>query len=319
MAIHEEALCISCNISQVKMRKLDKPTTNEVNELKQAKRGTAKVWKELFSREMRMKIETPANFLRGLINDYSHPWIERVSRIIPTPLYEKIQPHIALAKEEVEQSHIYFIGHYDEMIEAGRATLGQMFRESDYPSEASIDSYFRCIVAVNEVPIQVPSGSLYALLNDSLEHDKEDLRKVFEAAEKAQLQSVTFACAERVTKALSAIISRVNERHSGKKINGKVPTYHDSLIGNVYDLVQILPELNLAHDPTIENLYIRLRNDLLGKLDLDGVTVHNADKIIKDKMKDMRENPTLENEVKSEAQNLLNIANSILPLENQTI
>jgi hypothetical protein len=266
-----------------------------------------------------MKIETPANFLRGLINDYSHPWIERVSRIIPTPLYEKIQPHIALAKENVEQSHSYFVNHYDEMIAAGAATLGDMHCESDYPSIASIGSYFRCIVSVTEVPIQVPSGSLYALLNDSLEHDKEDLRKVFEAAEQAQLQSVTFACAERITKALSAIISRVDERHSGKKINGKVPTYHDSLIGNIYDLVQILPELNLAHDSTIENLYIRLKNDLLGKLNLGDVKVKNADHIIKDTMKNMRENPSLENEVKSEAQNLLNIANAILPLENKII
>ena len=316
MSIHELALCISCNISQVKMRKLDRPTTNEICTLKNASRGTAKVWKELYSREMRMKIETPANALRGLINDYSHPWIERVKRIIPTPLYEKIQPHLALAKENVEQSHDYFCSNYGEMKDAGRNTLGDMHNETDYPSEASIRSYFRCIVEVTEVPIQVPSGSLHALLSDSLSHDKDELKKVFEAAEKQNLERVTQACAVRVSDSLTAVIDRIAIKHGGKKVGGKSPTYRDSLIGNIYDLVQILPELNLANDPTINDLYVGLKDNLLSQLNLDIVNPENADHIIKTQMKNLRENPSLENSVKLEAQSLVDIANSLIPDED---
>lgn len=315
MAIHKRALCIGVFRSQPKMRKLDRPTTFEVQELKKASAQTAKVWKELYGRKNRMSIESPVHELRSLVKLISHPWlVENKLRIIALSLYEKYEKALARLVENVRIADTAAIQNFSQWREDGRILLGEMFREDDYPTESEFANQFRINVDVTPVPISVPSNHIYNLFEDDKKADLDALREILENAEKENLRCVTESCATQIFDATSHIIEAINHKQAPARASEKrAKTYHDTMIGRVWDLVQLLPELNLADSQEISDLHSELKTKILKRLELDDVQAHEKDRRVKTEMKRMKENRNLENEIKKNAQEIMEKAAVLIP------
>lgn len=314
MSLDKRALNIALTMSKPKMRKLDYPATLELQEIKKTESNVAKVWKELYTRKNRMSVEKPENELRKLINTISHPWLERVVRIVPITLYEKYEMAMARLAENVREAHTWAVDHFDEWCEDGRRSLGEMHNIADYPTKQAFAEKFSVIVEPSPVQIRVPSNHLYRLIEEDSAADKEEFRKILQDAEQENLRCVTESCAKRIFEVTENIISGINHKQKPKaKDRKRANTYHDSLVGNVWDLVQILPDLNIAESNEITELHGMLRSEILAKLDLETTESHEIEKRKKVEMARMRQNLSLENEMKKAAEEIMKKAAAILP------
>ncbi len=59
-----------------------------------------------------------------------------------------------------------------------------------------------------------------------------------------------------IARAMNDCWSRLYEvvKHMSEKLNQKESTFRDSLVGNIISLVQLLPKLNITHDPELESM-----------------------------------------------------------------
>ena len=320
MSLDKSALNIELNMSKPKMRKLDYPATIELQELKKTESNVAKVWKELYTRDHRVKdLERYENELRKLVNFISHPWLERGARILAVTLYEKYEMAMARLVENVRDAHANAKQNFSNWREDGRRSLGDMFREDDYPSEADFCRAFGVTLDTGPVSIRVPSNHLYRLIEEDSAIDREEFREILLANEKENLRCVTESCAKRVFEVTEQIIKGINHKQKPKTAGRKrANTYHDSLVGNVWDLVQILPELNIAESEEIAELHGMLRADILSKLDLNNVQSHDIEKRKKVEMARMRQNLNLENDMKQAAKDIMEKASALMPKEDET-
>lgn len=313
MSLSKLALCLRLTIQQPQMRKKDRRTTHEIQEIKQARHGSGGYYKELYTKEHRMKVEKPSNLLRTTLNFLSHRWDDRGEVIMATETYDQNKLGLAKLKEDVVTAHDWMKENFHVIKEDGMRELGEMANESDYPSEAEFQSKFFVGLEVLPVPIRVSTNHLHALLEQDKDMDRERFRKILEDAEAENLKSVTEQCAKRVYDTTEHIIDAINHKQRPRSQKGKRnTTYHDTIIGHVWDLVQILPQLNLAKSPEIEKLHEALRSQILGQLRLDNVT-SASDKQLKTEVAAMKTNLDLENSVKAEAEKILKMAESILP------
>jgi len=314
MSLSKLALCLRTTICQPQMKKKDKQTTSEIQILKKARHGSGGYNKELYTRVHRMIIEKPANALRTTMDFLSCKWDERGEVIMPMELYDENKIGLAKLKEDVEIAHKWMADNFHVCKADGRNDLGEMYRESDYPSEKEFRERFFVEIEVLPVPIRVSSNHLHALLEQDKEMDKKAFRKMLDEAEADNLKCVTEQCAQRVYKATEHIIDGIDHKQRPRGSNAKRnATYHDSLVGHVWDLVQILPKLNIGKSPEIDALHDALKSQILGKLRLDDVAKTDKEKRLKTEVAAMRENVTLENEVKQTASDIRKMAAAILP------
>lgn len=314
MSLHNAALCVSLNVRQTRMRKMDIPTTKMVHELRKAKPGSAKVWKELYTRSHRVTVESPVGELRKFINAISHEWVVGVMRIVPTTLYEENKLAMATLREDVLKAQTHFCESFDDFQRDGENHLGDMYDYSDYPKSHNVADDFHCKIDVCPVPISMPANILHRLIDEEMETDKDEIRRIIMEQEADNLKRVTVSCAERVCALTHELVSKIDEKQTGKKTgSGRKKTYRDSAIGHIWDLVQILPQLNLAQAPEIDALHRALKTDILAKLDLDSIQSHERDKRVSVELSRMRENTDLENTVKAEARKIMDMASAILP------
>jgi hypothetical protein len=296
------------------MRKLDRGVTSEVQTSHDAGRSSGRYNKELYTRTNRMSVEKPMNELRGFILEISHQWIERGHVIIPITLYDQSKEILAKLIENVREADTFAGNNFSNWKRDAELDLGTMWRDGDYPSADAFSNAFRIHFEITSVPIRVPSNILYNLIEEDKAADREDIRKMIEAEEAKNLLCVTESCAKRVFDATQHIIDGINHKQTLSKPGAKRGNnYRDSLIGNVWNLVQLLPDLNLANSSAIDDLHKALKANILAKLDVENITIVDKKKRMKVEVARMRENTSLENEMKKSATDIMKMAEAILP------
>lgn len=254
------------------------------------------------------------NELRGFLMQISHPWGERGWGIIPITLYDSSKDILAKLIENVRVADQFACDNFDNWKRDAELDLGEMFNDSDYPTSGEFTRRFRVNLEISPVPIRIPSNLLYGLIEEDKTADREAIREMIKKVEADNLRCVTEACAKRVFDATKHIIEGIEHKQKPKKPGSKRDNnYRDSLIGNIWDLVQLLPELNLADSSEIADLHTQLKKKILAKLDVENITRQDKKKRMKAEHSRMRENKTLENEVKKEASNIMAMAAAILP------
>lgn len=314
MSLDKRAVCSCLTRSQPRMKKLDQSVTSEIQVSHNAGRSSGRYNKELYTAVNRKTVERPMNELRGFIYEISHPWMERGWAIMPITLYDKSKDILATLIENVHEADHKAGDNFRQWMLDGERDLGEMHRPSDYPTEAEFKRGFYVGLEIIPVPIRVPSNLLYSLIEEDKVADVAAIRKMIEDSESENLRCVTVSCAKRIFDATKHIIDGIEHKQTPKKPGAKRDNnYRDSLIGNVWDLVQLLPELNLADSKEITDLHTMLKRDILAKLDVENITRSDKKKRMKAEHSRLRENTSLENEVKKEAANIMAIAAAILP------
>jgi hypothetical protein len=142
-----------------------------------------------------------------------------------------------------------FLTLYPSYIEQVRPELNGLFREEDYPSVDKLRTKFGVKLEV----LPIPSG--------------EDFRVTMSAEEQARVaQEIDANVRQSLVRGTADLWNRLEDvvSHMVDRLNEPESRFHASLVSNVLDLVNLLPQLNVGEDPELNHFAGEIRNKLCG-------------------------------------------------------
>jgi hypothetical protein len=140
-----------------------------------------------------------------------------------------------------------FLDFYPSYIEHIRPELNGLFREEDYPSEDTLRKKFSLKLEV----LPIPSGDDFRVTMSAEEQAR--VAREIDANVRQSLQKGTEDLWSRLKSVVSHLADRLNERES---------RFHASLVTNVFDLVDLLPQLNVGQDQELNRFAAEIRSRL---------------------------------------------------------
>lgn len=243
-------MLVRLSVSQWTARKYDKKVSNEVIQKNNATSKAGRFNKVLIAQEEINKINAIQQQARLYHYSVTLPWVDDGSRILPSALYMAYSQKMREYRSEFDSVVADFIVKYPELKEQQRVTLGDMYQESDYPNVESIKGKFA--FGVDVYPLPIASDFRVNLQADEV----ESIRKDIEAKTNNILENTKKELYERLYKVVG---------HLADKLSTPDAMFKNSIIGNICDLCNMLPALNITEDKKLEELRKRIEENICTK------------------------------------------------------
>lgn len=181
------------------------------------------------------------------------PWLDGGIRILPASLLfvyrNEVVAHTHRINEEAERISM----RRDEIVEYAKKHLGDLYRESDIPSEGHLKDIFGVSVEYWPMPD----------VNDwRLQSTKEVLNEM-KAKIRAQIAERYDQTVASVYHRLTTALSKLHKALMGKRL-------HASTVEHFNEIVSLLPALNIWENKELERLHQELVREI-GTLDVDSL------------------------------------------------
>ena len=271
--IDQRAMLIRLSISQWTARKFDKQATYTTIAHYSAAKDSGRFSKVLVELAEIKKIARIVNDARTYHYAITLPWGDDNSRILPSPLFLKYSAKMRQLETDFQSQVDDFANQYSTLIANAQNTLGGLFNSRDYPHPGQIKKYYKFKFDI--LPIQTAADFRVNL-------DKSSVETIQKGIEDQMKQNIEAAVSETWKRLHSAI------QHMSEKLGEKDAVFRDSLVGNIKELTDILPDLNITNDPALAETIETARQELT-KLNPDS----------------LRRNPQEREEAKKKADDIL--------------
>lgn len=235
----QKAMLISLSISQWMGRIQDKEISRKIPVDYSAKDGTGTWTKRLFKESITLaKIKALISCAEKYHTEMTLPWKKGVG-ILPSAKYLEYTKKMREFNMELEtltlQLHSEFLGliQQDE-----QNLLGNMYKAKDYPEHSKLRGKFKIDIEASPIP---EKGDWRVELSD------KELEKLEEAEAKKQEIKIKEAMKKLWQRLYTPIKTMSETLTSGKG-------FHKTLVTNISDLINILPDLNLSDNKNLEIL-----------------------------------------------------------------
>lgn len=271
--------------------KFDRKVSDEVAQSKNAANNAGRYNKHLIDRSREEYRELDRLLSAARMHHYENtlPFERRGGSILPIANYADYCKAQDRFVEQVRESKKRFVAAYEEIVTKERERLGDLFKEEDYPLPEEIGDKFE--ISYKVLPFPNPDHFLVKLGRAEDDKIRKDLersikqsiadaqRELFErlqrvvqhAADRLDDQPKSYQRVMRYAKAQqlkddpSITIDKIEEIEGseGKKVKvfyrtEAAKTFHNTLIDNIREVVEILPKLNITNDPELEKLRQRV-------------------------------------------------------------
>ncbi len=195
------------------------------------------------------------------------PWGDDTSRIITSAGFLRYRDEMDAYRRTLEPMFEDFVYNYPAHVQNARALLNGLWNPGEYPSSKQIAGYFRVGVKFRPVP---DSGDFRVNLGAE---EVSVIRQQIEADTQAAVDDAMRDTVQRIRDVIGHLAERLRAYSVSDK--GVANPFRDSLIGNVRDLVDILPGLNISGDVRINGLISKMRAELT-QYDADTLRVSDA-------------------------------------------
>lgn len=247
--LKEKAMLVTCSVGTWTARKLDKQVSDEIARQKQANLNSGRYNKQLIAAKAPSYVATKqsANAIRNLHYSLTLPW-QSAGQILPALNYFDYTQKMGQAIANFEQTLQPFFQEYSQLVQDAQYTLAGLFKNSDYPSLSEVQSKYYARYEI--MPLPDAEDFRVNLSNEETEAIRDSLRKRAEAGFKVSMG----AAWSRVYTAVSKMAETLSDPDKG---------FHETLVTNLQDLVDMLPGLNLANDPNMENMRRAIESQLI--------------------------------------------------------
>ena len=241
MSLVNRAMLVQLSVTKPKMTEKDKSTTSEVAVRKHASEASVSVVKKLYPKHLLAPIVEVESSARRYMESVTQPW-GRGLAMLPIAMF--MEPHnfskrIGVFKMQFDQAVTVFLNNYSNVLTQAAVDQGDMFDVDAYPDLSQLKAEFTFDVSY---PSLSQEGGLV------LDLEAEVLAELEETISKQQ--TARMAAGQRdLYERLGAAVKRIAVQCSNDK--GKI---YDSLTGNLSDLLQVLPLLNLSGDEAFSSL-----------------------------------------------------------------
>jgi hypothetical protein len=238
MDLKEKAILVNLSISAWSAKKYDKKVSKEV-EKQHNTYDAGRYNKNLIATQELESMTKIAGEARNYHYTNTLCWSDNGDRLLPIDHYLEYTQKIGEYKNKFDNAVYNFIQVYPALIEDAKIKLNGMFNEADYPSPDQIEKKFRMKVETTALP---NTDDFRVNIND------EELDKI-KSEIVSNVQSRTDNAVKDVMLRIKDKVEKMHERLSDSD-----KSFKDSLVGNVRDLVLLLPKLNVTDNPVINDL-----------------------------------------------------------------
>ena len=275
--LQEKAILIDLNLSMWTARKYDKKVSDEVADKHGTSSDVGRYNKATIDRNGIKPIQKVANEARTFHYENTLPWFDSGGRILPTTNYFEYMNKMRELKDSFESAVATFTKEYAGYVKTAKERLKDMFNPEDYPTGDIAD---RFSFYVQALPIPASKDFRVNISSDEIKKIKEEVE--------GRLKTIQ---EEAVKDLWSRMYKVVN--HMSEILSSRTAKFKNSLIGNLDELVKLLPKLNITDDPNLEAIRKEIEKSLT-KYDPDNLRVDKKErkkaaksaKAIMDKMKD---------------------------------
>jgi hypothetical protein len=262
MNITEKAMLVRLSISQWTARKFDLKATNHVISDYGAQKDSGRFNKLLVDIDAVKTYQRVANEARTFHYENTLPWGDDDSRILPAKNYLPYTKKMRKFKETFEKAVDEFVDLYPGLIDRANSNLNGLFNPADYPDSFNLKEKFKFSVGVSPVPDQ--GDFRVSLADDEVDQIKADIETMVK-------DSIAAAMRDAWDRLFQVV------KHMADKLKDQKSIFRDSLVGNIQDLCDILPRLNITDDPNLKKV-IRDVKSSLASLDPEVLRKHELDR-----------------------------------------
>lgn len=273
--LQEKAMLVNLTIQKLEIKKTDKRVSEKVIADHHAKHDSGRFVKRILPEEAIGDILTIAGEARKYHYANTLAWTDEGPRLLPAKSFLPYNEKMRGLASQFYDGVAKFVSAYDDWIEEARRNLNGMFNQRDYPSKDAAESKFR--FKLDFSPIPDSKDFRIDVAREELKTLQDELEERLNLAAKNARKEVY----ERLAEPLRAMVERLKDPEA---------TFRDTLVGNLVEIVDKIPALNLSDDPVLQNLCIearaltinspnRLRDDKLTRAE-----THRKAQLILDKM-----------------------------------
>lgn len=237
-------------------RKFDRDVSDEVADLHGSDATLGRFNKMLVPKGALRGVNQAVQAIRDHHAKNTLPWAWEGVALLPAANYFAYMQESGDLIRALEVERNLLIVRYQVIKDEAKTALADLYNEDDYPTVADLESRIGCEVTV--MPLPEAGDFRVSLSKEETARVKRDI----EATVNAAMQSATLALWKRVHDAVDKMRERL-EAYKKDPDSGRVEaTFRDSLVGNLREMVALLPRLNVTSDPQLEALRKRLEKTL---------------------------------------------------------
>ncbi len=252
MTIATSAVLVELNLSVWAASIADKASSETVISDNCASRDAASVKKNLMAGTSRRKqIAEIAAAARNYHHMHTLPWSDRGPRLLPSSLFFDYKEEIDGFKSRFETAAANFVRDYDSLVATSQTALGSLFCAADYPPVERVKEKFGFRLVFSPVP----EAGDFRLEVGQLE--LEELKQQYDEAFADRLAEAVHEPWERMHTMLCSMVEKLSVKEGKQR-------WHDSFLGNAYELCSMLKHLNVTGDVKLNEAGAQLRAALQG-------------------------------------------------------
>ena len=237
-------------------RKMDKQATREAKERANATaKAGVKVYKTVLAAKELDKVHTIANAARMEHRKRTVPWTYEGVGAITSEGYPAYKDAMTRCQTEFRLAVDRFMRVYDKERVEAQEYLGTMFNPMDYPTTSALRLKFAFALHAEPIaqaqhfqPTELPAEVV------------SEIRREIVASTSTALQNANASAwsrvIDRVQKLRDGLQAYKPGNGNGEKTTGK---FHDTLVGNIKELADLLPSINVANDPDLKRMGQKLK------------------------------------------------------------
>lgn len=239
MNLNDRALLVQLNISQWTARKYDKRATKEVADTHNVNAVVGRYNKSLLPMNDQLDlVHRKANSIRSEFYVNTLPWGIEGTQLLPTANYLEFMTNFRKKKGEWQWLVNVFTMNYADYIDDAKRALGSLFDAGDYPHPDNISTKFKMDLAVFPVP---NNDFRVSIASDELSRIQQDVERRVQEASASAMKDVWQRLFDKV-------------KHIEERLANPSAVFRDTMLENARELCALLPRLNFADDPQLEQM-----------------------------------------------------------------
>jgi hypothetical protein len=243
------AMIVKLSTSSWGGRKADKSATKELLEIKRAEKKAGSVTKALIDKDhpTLKSIREIIRSMKSYHNTKTLPWDNEGGRLLPSNMHAEYAKFFRTSQEQLEEAVNNFVAEYPNLVNEASYMLGDLYDSDDYPHYSEIAQKFSLDVEF----LPVPTGADFRV--DIPKHEQEKIVKGIEERVEQQHATAMKHTWQRIFKTV---------QHMWERLADTDKVFRNTLVQNLTDLVDILPNLNILGDTHLEKMTDELRSTL---------------------------------------------------------
>lgn len=250
-----KAVLADLTIGSWSVRKFDRQVSEEVDTIHNTIKA-GRFNKKLLNSELRSAISHVSQQARETHRRMTKPWLDEGCRILPTALFVQHANAMKDLRLKHEAAREEFFKAYPTLVEKRKEELKKLFNAEDYPPIEIVKQKFHFEVRL--LPIPTASDFRVKLAQDQLDKARADLEENM----KGVLSDAMKDTRTQIVDVVGTMAKKLKDYKPAATDMATKGIFHQSLVDNVRELVELLPAFNLTEDPAMTRVIARMQKEL---------------------------------------------------------